>query len=87
MYRCPFCERSFKQLYALAIHMHQKHRFTGDPVCPACGKRFKNYHGLQSHITKNVNDPEHAKYYILFATRRRGTRKLTLKEWWEKLKL
>jgi len=87
MYRCPFCNRSFKQLYGLATHMHQKHAFSGDPTCPACGRHFRNFQGLQCHITKNVNDPEHAKYYILFASARRGARKLTLKEWWEKLQL
>jgi len=87
MYRCPFCSRQFKQLYALATHVVQKHRFSGDPICPACKRRFRSYHALQSHVTKNVNDPEHAKYYILFATRRRGCRKLKLKEWYQKLEL
>jgi len=84
-YKCPFCQRSFTKLYGLATHIVQKHAFSGDPICPACNRRFANLQGLKCHVTKNVHDPEHAKYYLLFATRRRGQRKLRLREWYEQL--
>jgi len=85
VYKCPICGCEFRKLFALAIHMHRRHKPTGSYICPACGREFHSFQGLQCHVVRSIEDPEHVKYYILFATKRRAVRKLTLKEWWVKL--
>lgn len=61
---CEFCSRSFTRNDALTVHKFQ-HQEANPFLCPKCGKRFRQPHGLKRHLTTVCGDDEDAKRKVL----------------------
>ena len=54
--KCPYCLKTFRNLYNLKNHFRQVHRDVD--YCVICNKQFKSFLGLMTHI-RNRSDTLH----------------------------
>jgi len=74
LFKCIYCDKSYKTLYSLKTHVKRVHLSTG--ICPECGHKFKK---LTNHLErlKEVDKIHAALYYFATSQCKRCKRSLS----------
>jgi len=67
MYNCLYCDKKFKKIPNLKMHIRRNH-LVNEIYCPFCNKEFETIDALTYHL-KIKNDRSHQKLYFLISER------------------
>jgi len=65
MFRCPKCNKVFKNFHRLKLHYRASHKIH-PLMCPVCGRAFINERSRNYHMFNLSGlDDDHAIFYVL----------------------